>query len=236
MSARLLLADDHQIVRQGFRAILERDGYDIVGEASDGWTAVHLVRSLRPTAVVLDLSMPLLNGLDAARSILEEFPRLPVVLLTVHTEEHHIVAAMRAGVRAYILKTQAASELSDAMREVLAGGTFLSPSVSGTLVKAYVEGHIAEVDLLSVRERQVLQLVAEGKTTKEIATVLDLSTKTAEYYRSRLMQKLDIHHTAGLVRYAIRSGLVELGITWTLRLMHHGAPLTSLLHHHRLMM
>src|SRR3954465_15862200 len=141
MSARLLLADDHQIVRQGFRAILEREGYEVVGEAPDGWTAVHLARSLQPSAAVFDLSMPLLNGLDAARVILNEFPRLPVVLLTVHTEEHHIVSAMRAGVRGYVVKTQAASELSDALREVLGGGTFLSPSVSGTMVRAYLEGH-----------------------------------------------------------------------------------------------
>jgi DNA-binding NarL/FixJ family response regulator len=162
--------------------------------------------------------MPMLNGIDAAREIIAESPRLPIMLLTVHSDEPCIVAALQAGVRGYVIKTQAAEELLDAIRDVLAGGTYLSPSVSRIVVQAYLEGRAVAADPLTLREREVLQLVAEGETTKEIASALDLSVKTAEYYRSRVMAKLGIHDTAGLVRYAIRHRVVELAAALCCRL------------------
>ncbi len=209
MPLRLILADDHKIVRQGLRALLEREGLEVAGEASDGREAVHLARAHGPDVAVLDLSMPLLNGVEAAREILHTRPETGVILLTVHTEEYQVVTALRAGIRGYVIKTQAADELVRAIREVADGGMYLSPGVSRIVVGAYLAGGELPPDPLTPRERQVLQLVAEGRTTKEVAALLGLSVKTAESYRSRIMEKLDIHETAGLVRYAIRRGLIE---------------------------
>jgi two-component system response regulator NreC len=206
---RVMLADDHQLVRQGFRAILEREGFDVVAEATNGREAVDLASSLNPDVTVLDLVMPLLNGLEAACEILARRPGARVVLLTIHTEEHQIVAALRAGVRGYVLKSQAAEDLVQAIREVAGGNAYLSPGVSRVLADGFVTQTTPAADPLSSRERQVLQLVAEGKTSKEIATMLDLTVRTAESYRTRIMDKLGIHETAGLVRYAIRRGLIE---------------------------
>ena len=209
MAFRVLIADDHAIVRQGFRALLEREGFEVVAEATDGQEAVLLAQELRPDIAVLDLTMPLMNGLEAGREIQHHHPETRTVLLTMHTEEHHIAAALRAGIRAYVLKTQAADDLVQAIRAVIRREIYLSPGVSTLVVDAYLSGQQAPGDPLAPRERQVLQLVAEGKRSKEIAAVLGLSVKTAESYRTRIMEKLDIHHTAGLVRYAIRQGLVE---------------------------
>jgi DNA-binding NarL/FixJ family response regulator len=208
MATRVLLADDHLIVRQGVKALLEGSGLEVVGEASDGQQAVALAEKLRPDVAVLDLTMPRLNGLDAARQILQHNPRTSIVLLTMHTEEHHVAAALRAGVRAYLVKTQAAEDLLQAIREVMRGQIFLSSAVSRVVVDGYLSGAKAPTDPLAPREREVLQLVAEGKTSKEIAVILGVSPKTAESYRAHIMEKLDIHETAGLVRYAIRLGLV----------------------------
>ena len=209
MPLRVLLADDHQVVRQGVRAVLEREGFQVVGEASDGREAVRLAHANDPDLAVLDLSMPGLNGLDAGRQIIHDRGRTGVVLLTMHAEEYQILAALRAGIRGYVVKTQAGAELVHALREVAAGGTFLSPDVCGIMVGAYLAGNQVAADPLTAREREVLQLVAEGKTTKEVASVLSLTVKTAESYRGRLMEKLEIHGTAGLVRYAIRRGLIQ---------------------------
>ncbi len=209
MALRILLADDHEIVRQGFRALLEREGLDVVGEAADGREALSLAETLEPDVAVLDLSMPGLNGLDAARAILRSRPRTGVVLLTMHIEEHHIAAALRAGVRGYVVKTQAADALTQAIRQVAGGAMYLTPSVAQVVVDAYLAGKDVPPDPLTSREREVLQLVSEGRTTKEVASVLDLTVKTAESYRARVMEKLDIHDTAGLVRYAIRRGLIQ---------------------------
>lgn len=209
MRARVLLADDHRIVRQGFRALLEREGVECVAEASDGLEAVRLAKLHRPDVAILDLSMPQLNGLDAGSEIVKACPATGVILLTFHTEEHQILAALRAGVRGYVVKTQAVQELVDALSEVTRGGIYLSSSVSRVVVSAYLTSSEPVPDPLTPRERQVLQLVAEGKTAKEIAGLLNLSVKTAESYRANIMSKLDIHNTAGLVRYAIRKGLIQ---------------------------
>jgi len=209
MPLQVLLADDHQIVRQGFRAILEHNGFQVVGEAANGREAVRFVQAHPPDVAILDLSMPQLNGLDAAREILQSHTRTAIILLTMHVEEHLIVAALRAGIRGYIIKTQASEELISAIGEVIRGGIYLSPGACEVVVGAYLSGRSAPSDPLTSREREVVQLVAEGRTTKEIAGVLNLSVKTAESYRSRIMEKLEIHETAGLVRYAIRRGLIQ---------------------------
>ena len=205
---RVILADDHQIVRQGIRTLVERQGVQVVAEAADGLTLIEQVRIHLPDLAIVDVSMPGLNGIDATRQMLAALPTLGVVLLTMHDEELHVSAALRAGVRGYVLKTQAADELLDAIRTVSIGGTYLSPKVSRMVVSAYVSGADSAADPLSTRERIVLQLIAEGRTTKDIAATLTLTVKTAESYRARLMEKLDIHDTAGLVRYAIRRGVI----------------------------
>jgi two-component system response regulator NreC len=209
MALRLILADDHHVVRQGLRALLERDGFEIAAEAADGNAAVTLVEVYHPDIAVLDLSMPGLNGVDAAREILQRHPKVGIILLTVHNEDYQVVTALRAGIRGYVIKTQAADELVRAIREVATGGMYLSPEVSRIMVGAYLSGAELPADPLTPRERQILQLIAEGRTTKEVAVLLGLTTKTAESYRARIMDKLDIHQTAGLVRYAIRRGLIE---------------------------
>jgi DNA-binding NarL/FixJ family response regulator len=210
VKTRVLLADDHPLLRQGLRALLEREGFAVIGEAPDGTEAVQLARKLRPDVAVLDLSMPLLGGLEAARTIQAEgLARRGVVLLTVHREDHYVLEALRAGIRGYVLKSQAPQEVAEALRTVAGGGVYLSAGLSELLLDAYVNRKEPEADPLSPRERQVLQLVAEGKTTKEVAAVLHISVKTADSHRSRLMKKLDIHETAGLGRYAIRRGVVE---------------------------
>ena len=205
---RVILADDHQIVRQGIRTLVERQGVQVVAEAADGLTLIEQVRLHLPDLAIVDVSMPGLNGIDATRQMVAALPTLAVVLLTMHDEELHVSAALRAGVRGYVLKTQAADELLDAIRTVSMGGTYLSPKVSRMVVSAYVSGMESAADPLSARERIVLQLIAEGRTTKDIASTLNLTVKTAESYRARLMEKLDIHDTAGLVRYAIRRGVI----------------------------
>lgn len=208
MALRILLADDHPIVRQGVRVLLEREAFEVVAEATDGHEALQLAQQTRPDVAVLDVTMPHLNGLDAGRELLRMGHTSHVILLTMHTEAHQVAAALRAGVRGYVLKTQAAEDLVHAIHEVLRGKTFLSPSVAAVVVDGYLSGEKAPCDPLAPRERQVLQLVAEGRTSKEIAVVLGVSVKTAESYRAHLMEKLDIHDTAGLVRYAIRRGLI----------------------------
>ena len=208
MALRILLADDHLIVRQGLRALLERSGMEVVAEAGDGHEAIRLAEKHRPDVAVLDLVMPNLNGLDAGQQIQHKCSSTRIVLLTMQTEDHQVAAALRAGIKAYLLKTQAAEDLVEAIKEVMRGHVFLSSAVSRIVVDGYLSGTQAPVDPLAPRERQVLQLVAEGKTSKEIAALLNVSVKTAESYRANIMEKLDIHETAGLVRYAIRRGLV----------------------------
>lgn len=207
---RVLLADDHFVVRQGLRSLLERGGIEIAGEAEDGHEAVKLACDVRFDVAVLDVCMPRMNGIDAAREILAAAPRARIVVLTMLVDEPQVEAAFRAGARGYVLKTQAGDDLLHAIREVSAGRRYVSPRVSSALLDSYLTGGSIGKEPLTSRERQVLQLVAEGKSTKEVADVLGVTVKTAECYRSRLKEKLDIHHTAGLVCYAIRSGVIQL--------------------------
>ena len=209
MSLHILLADDHPIVRQGLKLLLEREGFTVVGEASDGREAVGLAQALCPDIALLDFTMPLLNGIDAGRAILQTAPKTKLVLLTMHAEDHHVLEALRAGFKGYVLKTKAAEELVQAIQEVSRGKLYLTPGVSEAVVHAYLAKSELPPEPLSLREREVLQLIAEGKTTKEVAVVLGVSAKTVESHRTRLMAKLNIHETASLVRYAIRRGLVQ---------------------------
>ena len=210
MRVQVLLADDHQIVREGVRGLLERAGFQVVAETADGREAVKLAAAKPPPDVaVLDVAMPELNGIDASREMQQASPGLKTILLTMHTEEPYVLEALRAGVSGYVLKSEAADDLVQAIQEVMRGSVYLSPKVSRTLVDAYRTKAELPPSPLSPRERQVLQLVAEGKSTKQVAAILGVSVKTADSHRTRIMAKLDIHETASLVRYAIRTGLVQ---------------------------
>jgi DNA-binding NarL/FixJ family response regulator len=207
---RILLADDHLVVREGLRSLLEAAGFKVVGEARDGREALKLARVLEPEVTVMDIGMPGLNGVDACRELLREVPEMRIIVLTVHGEDAYVIEALRSGARGYVLKTQAGSDLVRAIGEVTQGKIYLSPSVSSAVVQAFLAGSTSPADPLTPREREVLQLVAEGRSTKEVAGILGVSVKTAETHRTRLMTKLDIHHTAGLVHYAIRRGLIRV--------------------------
>lgn len=210
MNLRVVLADDHALVREGIKATLEANGLSVIGEASDGRDAVRLTRELQPDVAIFDIGMPELNGVDAARAALKESPRLKIVLVTVHTEDEYVAEAIRAGVSGYVLKKQATADLVRAIQEVSQGNTYLSPGVSRAVVDAVRSGSQLPADPLTSREREVLQLIAEGKTTKQAASMLGISVKTVETHRSRIMDKLQIRDTAGLIRYALRRGLVTL--------------------------
>jgi len=209
MPTRVLLADDHALVRQGLKAFLERQGFQVVSEASDGQEALQSVQKMQPDVAIIDISMPVLNGVDTARELKKSSPKTKVILLTQHDEDEYVTESLRAGVSGYILKSQAGAELVHAIQEVCRGSVYLSPKISRTVVDAYLSKSFVSSDPLSGRERQVLQLVGEGKSTKDIASHLGISVKTAESHRTNLMKKLDIHETASLVRYAIRRGLIQ---------------------------
>ena len=209
MPLQILLADDHEIVREGLKALLVQQHLDVVGEASDGHEAVRLASELHPTIAIVDYSMPLLNGLEAAREIRGILPPIKTILLTMHTEDQYVLEALRIGVSAYVVKTQAAADLVRAIHEVARGQIYLSPGISRAVVEAYLTKAELPAEPLTAQERRVLLLIAQGKRAKEIAQALGISVKTAESHRSRIMEKLDIHETAGLVRYAIRRGVIE---------------------------
>ena len=209
MKPRVLIADDHDIVREGIKNLLQGTAYQIVGEVANGRDAVALSNKLRPDVVLLDVSMPILNGIDAARQIRVSCPRAKMILLTMHRDEHYVLEALRAGIKGYVLKTQVSADLVKAVESTLRGEVYLCSGVSGIVVKAALQSGSAEVDPLTQRERAVLQLIAEGKSNKEVAAHLGMSVKTAEAHRRNIMLKLDIHETAGLVRHAIRIGLIE---------------------------
>ena len=210
MATRVLLADDHTIVRQGLRILLQREGFEVVGEAANGVEAVRLATETVPDVVVLDYGMPVMNGLGAAREIMATCPRAKLILLTMHADDRYVLEAVRLGVKGYVVKSQAPTDLVRAIHEVLNGMMYLSPRVSRTVVQAYLAKSELPPDPLTPREREVLQLVAAGKTTKEVAELLGISVKTAESHRTHIMQKLDTSNTAGVVRYAIRQGLIQV--------------------------
>ena len=209
MPIRVLLADDHVLVRQGVKSLLEREGIQVVGEARDGQEVMQLASKHSPDVAVIDVGMPLFNGLDAARELKRIAPKTKVILLTRHDEDEYLIEALRAGAKGYVLKNQAASDLVQAIQLVCHGQVYLSPGMSSVVVNAYLSKVELPVDPITSREREVLQLIAEGKSTKDIASLLGISVKTADSHRSRLMRKLDIHEVASLVRYAVRKGLVQ---------------------------
>jgi len=209
MPTRVLVADDHPVVRQGLKSLLVREGFSVVGEAPDGREALCQVQATQPEVALLDLAMPGMNGLDAAREIMHASPTTKVIILTQHTEEPYVLEALRAGVHGYVLKSQSVSDVVHAIRDVARGRLYVSPTISDVVVSAFRGQTHLRSDLLTTRERQVLQLVAEGNSTKKIAELLGIARKTAESHRSHLMIKLGIHEIAGLVRYAVRSGLVQ---------------------------
>ncbi|HYL13504.1 MAG TPA: response regulator transcription factor [Terriglobales bacterium] len=209
MPTRILLADDHALIRQGLKALLEKQEFQVVGEASDGQEILRSIEKTRPDVAIIDISMPVLNGVDAARELKKSSPNTKVILLTQHDEDQYVTEALRVGVNGYVLKSQAADDLVHAIHEVCRGSVYLSPNISRAVVDAYLSKTSVPTDPLSGRERQVLQLVSEGKSTKDVATHLGISVKTAESHRARLMKKLDIHETASLVRYAISRGLIQ---------------------------
>lgn len=210
MPIKVVLADDHVLVRQGIKSLLEREGMQVLAEASDGQEAVRQVEKLNPDVAIMDIGMPLLNGMDAARALGRSAPKTKPVLLTQHDEDQYVSEALEAGVKGYVLKSQVANDLVLAIRQVLRGDVYLSPGIASAVMAAYRTRTDRPANPLTSRERQVLQLIAEGKSTKEIAGILGVSVKTAESHRSRLMQKLDIHETASLVRYAVKRGLVQV--------------------------
>ncbi len=216
MSAvRILVADDHGVVRKGLRLILERhDGLEVIGEAADGREAVRLAEELSPDIVIMDVGMPRLNGIDATAQILHRNPGAGVIILSMHSDEGYIVRALSAGAKGYLLKDSAEEDLIQAVRIVAQGRPFFSPRITQTLLDDYVrqlrqKGLQDSYDLLTEREKEVLQLISEGKSNKEVATILDLSVYTVETHRTNLMQKLNLHNTAEIVLYAVRKKIIS---------------------------
>ncbi len=215
MTVRILLADDHQIVREGLRNLLERQpGFETVGEAADGPSAVQRCRELSAQVVIMDLSMPGLNGIEATRQILAENPAVRVLILSMHSDRRYVLQALKAGASGYLLKDSAFDELVRAIQTVRSGRISLSPALSDQVLQEYVR-QLQEADdsvfsRLTSREREVLQLLAEGRSTKEIAGQLHVSVKTVETHRKQIMDRLDLHSVAELTKYAIREGLTQL--------------------------
>lgn len=214
-ATRVVLVDDHAVVRAGLRSLLEeREDVEIVGEATDGRSAVRTVVETGPDLVLMDVSLPELNGIEATRRLLEDQPRTRVLILSVHADEEFVNRALDAGASGYLLKEADTDELTLAFRSVMNGDVYLSPAISEQVVERYLDRGDEEVptsplETLTPRQREVLQLVAEGNTTKQIAAKLELSVKTVETHRSDLMDRLGIHDVAGLVRFAVRTGLVS---------------------------
>lgn len=207
---RILLADDHAVVRQGFKMILgAQSDMEIVGEAGNGREAVELAEQLKPDVVVMDVAMPELNGIEATRRLAESVPHARVVALSMHKDSVYVREILRAGARGYLLKDSVAADLVSAVRAVARGEGYLSPSVSNAVLDDYRRHVTNPIDLLTSREREVLQMLAEGKTNKEIATVLNLSVYTVDAHRGRIMEKLNFHSINELVRFALRNGLID---------------------------
>jgi DNA-binding NarL/FixJ family response regulator len=214
MPVRIVLADDHALVRAGVHGLLESvPSIDVVGEATDGRSALEMVERLRPDVILMDFTMPNLNGLDATRRVIKECPSVRVIMLSMHDDIGHVWQALEAGAAGYLAKDSSREELVLAIQAVARGGSYLSPVVSQRVLQDYVRnggtGHDEAVQL-TPRQREVVQLMAEGHTNVEIAATLGLSVKTVETHRAALMDRLDVHNLAGVVRYAVRSGLVSL--------------------------
>jgi DNA-binding NarL/FixJ family response regulator len=215
---RILIADDHEVARHGIRALLEsHPGWEVCGEAKDGRETVELAESLKPDLILLDIGMPNLNGLEAARQILATSPEAVILILTMHDTDHVVREVLRAGARGFLLKSDAGRDLVAAVEALQRQRTFFTNRVSQMVLDGYLDrdngdGDAKGVsdDLLTTREREVIQLLAEGKTSKEVAVALNLSVKTAETHRTNLMRKLDLHSIADLTRYAVRNGIVQV--------------------------
>jgi DNA-binding NarL/FixJ family response regulator len=209
---RVALADDHAVVRTGIRAMLESlGGIEVVGEATTGHEAIALVEQQRPQVLLMDISMPEMNGLDATSRIVKAFPEVRVIIVSMHTSEEYVWQALRAGAAGYLLKDTDATELDSAIKSVLAGQSYLTAAVSQQKVENYMQRLGSDTDALAIltpRQREILQGIAEGKSTKQIAATLAISAKTVETHRSALMERLAIYDIPGLVRFAMRSGLV----------------------------
>lgn len=209
---RILIADDHALVRAGFRSLLEKlDGCEVVADVGDGREALRLLEQLQPDVVLMDVKMPGLNGLEATARITRDYPNVRVVILSMYTNEEYVIQALRAGAVGYLLKDAAIPELHLAVQAAVRGEMYLSPAISKRVLMDYVQlvgGGGGMLDALTGRQREVLQLIAEGHTIKEVAQILQISVKTAEAHRTQLMERLDIHDVTGLVRFAIRVGLV----------------------------
>lgn len=215
MDIKVLLADDHKIVRDGLRNLLEKEPeIKVVGEAEDGRETVQLSKKLSPEIVIMDIAMPDLNGIEATRHIMAENPDIKVIALSMHSDRRFVSEMLKAGASAYLLKDCAFEELVTAIKTVVRNKTYLSPGISGVIIEDYIrnasKAESSVFSLLSDREREVLQLMSEGKTTKEIASNLNVSIKTVETHRTNIMTKLDIHSVAELTKYAIREGLTSL--------------------------
>jgi len=215
---RILIADDHEVARRGIRALLEsHPGWEVCGEAKDGRETVELANSLRPDLILLDIGMPNLNGLEAARQILAISPDAAILILTMHDTDHVVREVLRAGARGFLLKSDAGRDLVAAVEALQQQRTFFTTRVSQMVLDGYLDRDTPEGgaaldfdDVLTTREREVIQLLAEGKTSKEVAVALNLSVKTAETHRTNLMRKLDLHSVADLTRYAVRNGIVQV--------------------------
>ena len=215
MPSKILLADDHSIIRQGLFALLEKQpDIEVVGAVEDGRKASELVRELKPDIVIMDITMPNLNGIDATRKIIEQAPQVKVIALSMHSSQRFVAEMLKAGANGYILKECLFDELIEAIRTVLKGDTYLSHKITGVVVDDYIKRissqYPEETTCLTEREREVLQLLAEGKSTKQIALRLHVSDKTIESNRRNIMDKLNIHSVAELTKYAIREGLTQL--------------------------
>ena len=212
---RILLADDHVVMRTGLRALLERQpNLEIVGESENGRETIDLVASLKPDVVVMDVGMPVLNGIEATKSIVTEHPNTAVVILSMHVDESYVMRALKAGARGYLLKDSAPADLLSAIQAVSQNKSFFSPKVSRILAEDYVrvlrqKGAVDSYDLLTSREREILQLLAEGKANKEVALALNISPYTVETHRSHILEKLNLHNPAELILYAVRKGIIS---------------------------